>query len=153
MIYKSYFLLYLILNPFTFLETSKCSINTQDSQTEPRKTKNLERLEQNICANTWDRTEAIFNLFTNNILDLKESNNDKPSLPITKPQGKLGYDEACKGAVYDSETKSTYSPSSHLQVLGTQSKPSTSIKSDTTVGFCGRPPIIIASLIEKDKLD
>lgn len=65
---------------FNLLETFKRSINTWDSQTEPRKIKVLEILKQNIHAkitlqpsNTWGKTKAIFNLFANNLLDLEES--------------------------------------------------------------------------------
>lgn len=146
--------------PFDFLETFKRLMNIWNSQTELRKTKVLELLEQNVHAkitlqpgNTRGRTEAIFNPFANSLSDLEESDDDEPLVPITKPHVRSGHGETSKGSIYASETRSTYSPGPHLQVLGTLSEPSASFESDTTVDSCGRPSTKRASPTKWDNLD
>lgn len=160
MVCKSYLLPYLILNSCTFLKTFKRLINTWNSQTKPKKVKVLDQLKQNVHAkitlqpgNTWEKTAAILNPFANSLLNLKKSNNEKLSLSIIKPHVKLGHGEASKGLIYGPKTRSICSPSFHFQVLDTKSKPFTSNKSNTTVGFCKRPLIVKTGFIKKNKLD
>lgn len=113
----------------------------------------MKLLQQNIytkiipqLGNTQKKTKAIFNLFANSLLDMEESNDDKLLVSITKLHVRLGHDKASKKSIYTLETKSTCSPSPHIQVLSTPNEPSASFESDTIVYFYRQPSKDRASL-------